>query len=107
MNRKVFLVVLSTKYVIDGATEFGKIHSLYNGHLNPFNVEECITILSHAFDRHFNAENDFLCMTGQTLILSYALSVALCKYNTLNILLFDATTNRYRSRTISVKECLC
>ena len=98
---KVYLPTKNDRYDASLAEEYGEILLLYEGHLNPFNTDECVHLITQAFKLNkFDCDNDYICMTGQSLILSFTLAIAISLYGKVNLLLFDATTNKYRCRKL-------
>lgn len=103
MKKRVFLPIANDRYDTSLAKEYGDIYVLHDGHLNPFNTNECICLLKNALiERDFDPKKDYLCMTGQSLVLSLCLAVVTSVHKRVNILLFDATTNMYRCRVVDL-----
>jgi hypothetical protein len=101
-NRRVFLPVSYSKLDYSLAGDFGEIVFVCEEHLNPFSPDKCIEALMVGLsEENFDPEVDYICMTGQSLILAYTLSAAIFVYGRVNILLFDATTNNYKMRVVS------
>ncbi len=92
------------RYDYSLAKSFGTVSVLCLDHLNPFNTDDCVSIISKSLDEvGFDPENDYLCMTGQTIILSITLAVISARHEKINVLLFDAATNMYKCRVFKAK----
>jgi len=103
MNRRVFLPTNCDRFDVSLASCYGEMEVLCSQRLNPFRVDECVEAFSQELDEKFDPDNDFICMTGQTLLISIALGVAMTKFDRVNVLLYDAISSSYKSRIITMK----
>lgn len=96
---RVFLAEPNRRFVLTDAQKFGKIEYLSDDQLNPFSISKTMELLNDGFSsKNFDPENDFLCMTGNTLILSYTLSIAATRFKSMKLLMFDSRTSCYCER---------
>ncbi len=101
MIPKVFLVEPNDRFVLTSAETFGEILYLTESRLDPFNLPVVIDSIYDGFIAcEFNPKTDYVCMTGNTLVLAVMLAVAVSLYDNLRLLMFDARTSKYRERTM-------
>lgn len=96
MSRRVFVPEANNRYDLTRAEVFGEISTLLTKNLSPFDPN-APQILEAAFELNkFDPRVDYLCFTGRNTTLGIALAVALGKYKTVRVLLFDARSSVYR-----------
>jgi hypothetical protein len=102
---RVFLLCNSNKYDYSNAEKFGKFVFLLEGGISPFNINEQICKISSSLKANeFDCENDYICMTGNTLSLCW-LSVAIFSlFNKVNLLLFDSKSGEYVERKLECEK---
>ena len=102
---KVFLVEPNPRYDLRGTRSYGELVFLCSSSLNPFDTSNTIKQIIKSFNNSkYNPAEDYLCMTGQAIMLALFLSVALNKYKEVKILLFDARESKYRSRIVGLEN---
>ncbi len=97
---KVYLVEPYTKFNLRTAEAFGELTYLSPNRLDPFDPGNAVYHILVGL-KNFNPEEDYLCITGNVVAVAYMVAVALEKFKTLNILVFDATNSNYRERVLS------
>jgi len=96
---RVFLVEPNNRFVIADAETRGTLSYLSVRCLNPFNPDTAKELIYRGFqEQGFNLDRDYLIMTGNSLVLAMALSVACVLYPKIQLLLFDSRTSSYCER---------
>ena len=102
MSSRVVLVEPVTKFDLSEAERYGTLTTLSPNLLNPFDVSGAARMMSHALDHmEFNPDEDYLCLTGNTLTVSVMVAVASQKYRRFQMLMFDARRSEYKMQTFS------
>jgi hypothetical protein len=98
---RVFIPQKVDKYDVSKAEEYGELIPLLEDSLSPFNIMEMIYKFINAFRTFdFNPEKDFVCMTGNSLVLCW-LSIALVlEFQKVKILIYDSRLENYYERTL-------
>jgi hypothetical protein len=102
---KIFLLINSDRYNVGPAKEYGSIEYLFKRPPNPFEPTgffKCV--LSALKARHFNPDEDAICFTGPSLMVSQFVAAVCCRYNKIKVLLFNAPTASYILETIDTTE---
>jgi hypothetical protein len=102
---RIFLVEQNPRFDLSDASRFGEVEYLSPVSINPLNTQQAFDWLTERFlNCDFDSDRDFLCMTGQGIMLSIALSAALLLFPSLNLLVFDARSSKYVERQITRTE---
>ena len=106
MFGRVFLPEPNGRFDLSTAEIFGVIEYLSERRLDPFNTDTTVDFFkSRLQEVNFDPEIDFICMTGNSLILALMLSVVVSSYYSVKLLMFDAKNSAYRERII-ISPCL-
>lgn len=96
---RVFMAEPNGRYDVSQCAEYGDLVYLSQRAMNPFNTVDVEKQLIEALRQHrFNPAADFVCMTGQNLIIAMLLAVAVREYGSVQVLMFDARDSTYRER---------
>jgi len=100
---RVFIAEPSERYDLKPAEEYGEITFLSTHGFNPFDTEFVIEKITAALETaEYNPKEDFICLTGQSLLISMFLGVVAALYDDpIRILLFDARKSVYRERSFN------
>lgn len=99
MKPKVFIVEKSTKYNVAAAESFGTIVYLSDKALHPFDVDMNVKVIAEALELHrYDSEVDYICFTGNSILLGLLMGVVMCQTEEAKVLLFDARESRYKER---------
>lgn len=103
---RVFLVERNARFDISGASKFGTtVFLCEEGDWNPMNTGLYPSLIRKALETHdFRPEEDFVCLTGQNMKVAMFLAVMANDFDTLRLLIFDATRSAYCERPFSVVE---
>ena len=97
---RVFLLQPSDKPLANAA-DFGEITIMISGRLNPIAVTETSELIANTLEQMaFDADVDHICMTGQTLSLALLAATVMDLYGTLPMLVYDARSGSYATRTL-------
>jgi len=100
---KVFFPYRSTKFDLSPAEEYGQIRFFLPFPINPFDTDLVVAKLSDAIlAEGFDPEQDYIGMTGQTLIISLMTGIVFSMCNKVSLLFFDANVSKYRVRVIDL-----
>ena len=101
---RVIVAEQTDKFDLSEAKAFGDLTFLASEKsLRTFNVDETVKSLSDGLDSiEFDPEKDCICMSGQSIVLSYLLTIATVKYKKIKILLYDGKHNIYQCRWFSL-----
>ena len=103
---RVFLAEPNGRFDLSSAESFGVIEYLSSRRLDPFNTDTTVDFIKNRLQEvDFDLEVDFICMTGNSLILALMLSTAISSYYSVKLLMFDAKNSAYRER-IMISPCL-
>lgn len=95
---KVFLAAKNSRFDLTALEPYGEIQ-YFASSLNPFNTEHCLQVFKDGFES-FNSDEDYICMTGNLLLVSMMMTIAYSEFETFKILMFDAGSSNYRERII-------
>lgn len=107
-SSKVF-ILQKDKYNVASAKEFGEIRWIVQGEgkeLDPFDTAftmQCILQSLHTQEYH--PDTDFIALTGPSSLIALLLATVVYGWSKANVLVFDPSTSRYRSRRIT-KGCI-
>lgn len=107
MNKtpRVFLAEPNRKFDFDGAKKFGSLINLSEDFLNIFDLNKTSEMLNSGFStKKFDYENDFICMTGNSVILAVLLATATSKFPSVRLLIFDSRQSIYCERVFTVSK---
>jgi len=96
---KVFLAARNSRFDLAALEPYGEVQYFANS-LNPFNTEYCLQVFLEGLESDFDPTEDFICTTGNLLLVSMMMMIAYSKFETFKILLFDAVNSNYRERVI-------
>lgn len=101
---RVFIPEENPRYNIDAAKTYGDlIYFGGKGSINPFIVDKAMDGMLRGFLEHeFDPEEDFLCLTGKSLVVALFLAVAIQNYGTVKTLMFTSRDSIYREIVITV-----
>ena len=81
---------------ISDARRFGEFVFLLGQHVSPFKVNALARLLVDSLIEHeFNPKTDYICLTGQALMVPVLLAATYKEYGTLRLLMFDARISEY------------
>ena len=86
------------------AQKFGDLIYLSEGKINPFSVAKIYRQFADKLKK--SAPDDYIMVTGLSLMNGIAFSIMGRKHGRLNILQFHSQTKTYKSRTIIVDELI-
>lgn len=100
---RVFIPEENQRYNFDAAKTYGELLFMgEQGTVNPFKPDiEMDEMLNGLEDQDFDPKEDFLCLTGKSLVVALFLAAAVRKYGTVKTLMFDARVSAYRERIIT------
>lgn len=102
---RVFIAEPNERFEFKSAKVYGELIYLSDVRISPFNPTDALLSISHAFtSKKFNPAEDYICMTGNAVILCYMFAVASHLYKSTKILMFDSRTHSYCERICSIKE---
>ena len=102
---RVFLAEPNGRYDLTAAREFGDIVYLSDQSMNPFDTATVVDKLETALiQAGFKPDEDYICMTGQSLTVAMLLAVAAATYPMVRLLMFDARGSNYRERVFSAGD---
>ena len=96
----VFLANQNNKFDLSTLSPYGDTRFLVDGYMNPFNTDTCLRQLKEGLE-YFDPEKDWLCLTGNMMLVSFMVMVAYEKFDTFKVLLFDSQHSNYRERVIT------
>lgn len=102
---RVIVVCESNRYNLAAAEEFGELKFLMDHQINPFHVDRLTNMMNSSLENiKFDPRHDFVCLTGQAVLLSVMCTIIGSKYHgeTIKFLVFDATTNKYKPRKLEL-----
>ena len=98
---RVFVPVKTDKYDTSQAERFGGIFFLSEESISPFNINEVIWKFINSFRQsNFNPKIDYICMTGNSLILCWLSVAAMSLYKKVNILTYDSRNEEYQEKQL-------
>ena len=95
---KVFLAAENSRFDLTALEPYGGIHYFAQS-LNPFDTEHCLQVFNDGFE-DFDPTEDFICMTGNLVLVSMMMMITYKKFETFKVLIFDAVHSNYRERVI-------
>ena len=96
----VYLAERNTKFDLSALDSYGDKVYIADGQLNPFNTDVCIRDLQTGL-KDFDPMSDYICMTGNILVVSLMMMVAYSMFPVFKVLLFEARSSNYRERIIN------
>ncbi len=96
---KVFLAAKNSRFDLAALEPYGEIQYFAES-LNPFNTESCLQVFKDGLGCDFDPTEDYICMTGNLLLVSMMMMIAYSEFPTFKILIFDAVNSNYRERVI-------
>lgn len=101
---RALFVVESSRFNISSAREFGEIVYLLKGEpVSPLNVDEVVSRIKEALDDiAFDPKNDYVVLTGQTLLVAVYLAIACDVSGQVRTLMFDARHDKYVERVVKL-----
>lgn len=95
---RVFLIEENHRYDLTPLRPFGDLVFLCKDwECNPFQPVRTLELIRQRLDSHsFDAETDFVCMTGQNLKIALFLAVTANDYGSIRVLMFDAVSHSYK-----------
>lgn len=96
---KVFLAAKNSRFDLAALEPYGEIQYFINS-LNPFDTERCQQVFKDGLGSNFEPTEDYICTTGNLLLVSMLMMMAYAEFDTFKILIFDARTSNYRERVI-------
>jgi len=101
---KVFIAEPNKRFSFDDAAKFGTITYISDIALNPFQPELVLFQMHSGLNSNkYNPEQDFICMTGNSLILSFMLVTVAQITDSMKLLMFDSRSSSYRERSFKLK----
>ena len=101
---KVFLAESAGNFDLSGAQPFGKIVWI-SDRLSPFRVKNTVQVLTQGLkDLNFNPEEDYICLTGRSVVIAMFLAIAARHYGLIKILVYDARNGSYEQRMFSANS---
>jgi len=98
---RVFIPIDTDKYDVSNAKKFGEIVYILDDTVSPFNITETTYKIINSLKRNeFDPRKDFICMTGNSIILCWASISIMTLFDKVNILLFDSRTDDYQVKTL-------
>jgi hypothetical protein len=99
---RVFLAETNRKFDMSAVHRHGTLTVVSKQTLTPFSPLEAAKAIAEGLKKeNFNPTNDFLCLTGNSVIVSILLAVASSKFRDIKILMFDAKSSSYVERMYS------
>ena len=100
-DTRVFLAEESRRFDSSSAERYGVLTYLSAERLDPFDTTGIVDLLDRALSEHgFDPSRDYVCMTGNMLVVSIFLSVVLSTSGRVRVLMFDARNSHYCERMI-------
>ena len=100
MNR-VFLFEPTTRHNVSGAAEHGEIHTLCEAPFSPFASDVIlVTVARRLREVNFDPTSDSIVLTGNPPVVAMGLAAALCVFEGVNVLVFDARNSKYCKRVV-------
>lgn len=96
---KVLLAARNSRFDLAALEPYGEIQ-YFASSLNPFNTENCMQVFKDGLGSDFDPTEDYICTTGNLLLVSMLMMIAYSEFDTFKILIFDATSSNYRERII-------
>ena len=98
---RVFFPVKIDKFDISHAEKFGDIIFLSEDYISPFNINEAIwKFMNTLLKSEFNPEEDYICMTGNSLILCWFSISIITVFEKVKVLLFDSRAGQYQEKIL-------
>lgn len=108
-QKRVFVLQKQSRYDVS-AVKFYSPHILYiadQENLNPFDTTPFAELVVHKLKTcQFDADNDFICLTGSSVLLSIFLAILVREYpmnNQFKILVYDARRSKYQLRILNLR----
>ena len=101
---RVFVPIRTDRYDISQAGKFGEIIYLSDENISPFNINEVVWKFINSLRNNFNPEVDYICMTGNSLILCWLSTAISILYPKVKILLYDSRSEDYQVREFEVPK---
>jgi len=103
-NAKVFFVTRSLRFNTKASEKFGTATFLMeDDSISPFQTDRVMhTIDERLTHEGFDAERDFVALTGSHVLVAMFLASAISRQSSVRALLFDARSSRYQERIISI-----
>ncbi len=99
---RVFLAEPNRKFNFDEAKKYGSLVNVCDDFLNIFEPDKSTNALKAGFkSKKFDHETDYLCMTGNSVILSMMLATASIQYPSIRLLIFDSRQSAYCERVFT------
>ncbi len=96
---KVFLAARNLRFDLAALEPYGEIQYFAES-LNPFDTERCLRVFKDGLASDFDQSEDFICMTGNLLLVSMLMMMAYNEFGSFKVLIFDAVNSNYRERVI-------
>lgn len=107
-KQRVFVLQEHGKYNVDAVKYYSKeiVYIVQEERINPFDTFSLIELIWHRLKvEKFNPHDDFICLTGSSVLLALYLSVITryCSHcEQFKVLIYDAKKNNYKLRMINL-----
>ena len=108
-EKRVFVLQKQSRYDVS-AVKFYSSHILYiadQENLNPFDTTPFAELVEHKLKMNqFDPDNDFICLTGSSVLLSIFLAILVRQYSycgQFKILVYDARRSKYQLRLLNLR----
>lgn len=92
-----------TSHDLSSAQTYGDLEVATDERLSPLNPETISQILNAKFESmNFDPDQDFVCMSGNVVVLSVMVAVCANRYGIVPMLIFDARNSRYVTRILEL-----
>ena len=96
---RVYLFDPGVRFNTNSASSYGEVVRAYPEGISLFNTDQLTAVIFDTL-RRFDPDEDFITLTGNNVVLSLAVALALSAYGRVKLLIFDARTSKYVERTI-------
>ena len=104
-NPRVFVPIFSRRFDLTAAEPFGDVVYLLNGEMpSALHLQETSETISESLVKMRYDENDWICLTGPTILVSLLLACVCVEYGQANVLVFDAAQEKYLPRNLVFTE---
>ncbi len=101
MSRVFIPEMLNSRFDLSSAKRYGELVPLSDERLKPFDPQGCCDTLWAALNvQGYDNYEDFICLTGHTLIVGLVMATVLANRDTVRFLMFDAKNKEYCERVM-------
>lgn len=95
------MILQKDRYNVISARDYGEVVWLMEEPLDPFDIKKTTLCIEERMGQlNFDSRRDFIALTGPSSLVAIFLAKAISMYEGVNVLIFDASSSRYRGRRI-------